>query len=111
VFDYEFNLEALGEYYCTYERLMEHWRDVLPSGVMYECQYEDLVHHQDIEILKLLNFCNLESDDACFQFHKSKQVAVTSSYAQVRKPMYATSVGKSGHYKKHLQSLIQTLGQ
>jgi len=111
VFDYEFNLEALGEYHCTYERLMEHWRQVLPSGVMYECQYEDLVHHQDIEILKLLNFCNLESDDACFQFHKSKQVAVTSSYAQVRKPMYATSVGKSEHYKKHLQSLIQTLGQ
>jgi len=111
VFDFEFNLEALGKYYRAYERLMEHWRNVLPSGVMYECEYENLVQHQEIETLKLLDACNLESDDACFQFHKSKHVAVTSSYAQVRKAMYTTSMGAARHYEKHLQPLIQILEQ
>jgi len=110
-FSYGFNLGQLGYYYRAYERLMAHWVKALPEGAMYEIDYEELVQHQEIETLQLLSTCDLDSSDACFHFEKAPNITLTASQTQVRKPMYATSVGKSEHYKKHLQSLIQTLGQ
>jgi hypothetical protein len=35
-----YQLEELGRFYRGYERLMEHWRSVLPQGVMLDVDYE-----------------------------------------------------------------------
>src|SRR5207302_6657512 len=40
---FSYDLAELGRYYRAYEALMEHWRRVLPQGVMLEVQYEDVV--------------------------------------------------------------------
>jgi hypothetical protein len=40
---YTYDLAELGRYYRAYEALMEHWRGVLPKGVMLEVQYEAVV--------------------------------------------------------------------
>ena len=90
---------------------MKHWADILPEGVMYELHYEEMVQHQEIETLKLLSACHLESDDACFQFQKSKNVTITASQAQVRKPMYASSMGAAEPYKENLQVLTDILAR
>jgi len=110
LFDYGCNLGQLGYYYRMYLRLMQHWRDVLPRGVMYELDYEGLVANQEGETRKLLDACDLEWDDHCLQFNKMDNLVRTASVAQVRRSIYTDSVSGWKRYEKHLQPLIRILG-
>jgi tetratricopeptide (TPR) repeat protein len=38
---YGYDLGELGRFYRAYQTLMEHWRQVLPAGVMLEIRYEE----------------------------------------------------------------------
>jgi len=46
----------------------------------------------------------------CLDFHKSKQTVTTLSLAQVRQPINNNSVERLKRYEKHLQPLIDALG-
>lgn len=105
---FSYRLEDLGIFYNNYRRLMQHWRTVLDMPLL-EIQYQDLVSDQDAMSRKLVDFCGLEWDDACIAFHDNKRFAATTSYDQVRKPMYTSSVGRWKNYEKYLQPLISTL--
>lgn len=110
LFGFGSSLEDLGRYYQMYQQLMAHWHQVLPAGVMLEVNYENLVRDQEGQTRRLLDFCSLEWDDACLQFHQSRNHVQTSSVAQVRKPIYKDSVAAWQRYEKHLQPLIEILG-
>ena len=110
LFDFAYNLGELGYYYRMYLRLMQHWREVLPEGVMYELDYEALVADQEGEIRKLLNACGLPWNDACLSFYKAKNLVRTSSVAQVRQPVYSNAVGRWRRQEKHLAPIIKILG-
>ncbi|MDQ6975225.1 MAG: sulfotransferase [Mariprofundaceae bacterium] len=104
------SLTDLGQYYRMYQQLMAHWRNVLPEGVMYEVNYEDIVRNQEAETRRLLAFCDLEWDDHCLQFHTLRNQVKTASVAQVRRPIYKDSVAAWKPYEKHLQALIDIIG-
>jgi len=110
MFGFGRNLGDLGRYYRMYQQVMEHWRQVLPTGVMYEIDYETLVVNPEIEMRKLLAFCGLEWDDGCLEFYKIKNRVNTTSFAQVRQPMYRDSVAGWKRYEKQLEPLINVLG-
>jgi len=111
VFSYGNNLTQLGYYYRAYQRLMQHWHHILPEGVMYHLSYETLVENQQQETEKLLSFCDMPFHDDCLSFHRAKNVALTTSKAQVRKPIYKDSIQGWKHYEKQLQPLLQIVGQ
>ena len=111
MFDYGYDLSELGDYYSMYLKLMQHWRDVLPKGVMYELDYENLIADQEKETRKLLEYCGLSWDEACLQFNKTKNAVRTASMAQVRRPIYADSQAAWKRYKKQLKPLIRILGK
>lgn len=108
--DYGRNLEWLGHYYRAYLQLMQHWRDTLPSGVMLELDYEQLIRHQESETRKLLAHCKLEWSDHCMAFHSTNNVVRTASQIQVRQPIYTDSVASWKPYQSYLQPLIDILG-
>jgi len=108
--DYSYTLGELGYYYRMYQRVMEHWRKVLPSGVLYELDYESMVANQEDETRKLLDYCGLPWDASCLQFHKTSNVVQTASIAQVRQGIYGDAVDRWKRYEKHLQPLIKILG-
>jgi len=108
--DYAYNMGQTAYYYRMYQQLMQHWRDVLPQGVMYELDYEQLVMNQESETRALLDACGLSWDAACLQFMKADNIVNTSSFAQVRRSMYSDSVQGWKHYENHLQPLIRILG-
>ncbi|MBF0482072.1 MAG: tetratricopeptide repeat protein [Desulfovibrionaceae bacterium] len=91
---YTYDLAELGRFYRAYEGLMEHWRRVLPPGAMIEVRYEDLVSDLEGQARLLLAHCGLAWDERCLEFHRSRRLVRTASAAQVRKPLYATSVGR-----------------
>jgi tetratricopeptide (TPR) repeat protein len=106
---YNANLSKLGGYYHEYARLMEHWRKVLPLQFL-ELDYERMVANQEAESRRLIEFLELEWDDACLRYHDTERSVRTISRWQVRQPIYKTSVKRWKDYEKHLGPLKEALG-
>jgi tetratricopeptide (TPR) repeat protein len=104
-----YDLRELGLYYRDYAKVMAHWRAVLPKGAFYELRYEDLVADTETETRRLLDYLELDWDDACLAFHDSKRQIRTASLTQVREPIYASSVGRWKPYEAFLGPLIEAL--
>ncbi len=107
---YSYDLAELGRYYGAYERLMQHWGEVLPEGVMLEVRYQDVVEDLEQQARRLLAHCGLAWDEACLAFYKSQRPVDTASVAQVRQPIYRNSVGRWLPYRDFLAPLLQALG-
>ena len=50
--------------------------------------------------------CNVEFEDSCLNFHKSKRPVKTASSEQVRQPMYKTGLDYWKNYRNNLDILI-----
>ena len=107
---HSYNLTEQGQYYVSYDRLMKHWRSVLPATAYHEVQYEALVENTDVEARALIDYCELEWEPACLDFHKTERVVKTASATQVRQPIYKTSLERWRRYEKHLGPLFDALG-
>ncbi|WP_345813850.1 sulfotransferase [Paraburkholderia sp. PREW-6R] len=105
-----YDLGELGRYYRAYDALMAHWQRVLPEGVMIEVNYEELVDDFEGNVRRLLAHCGLEWDERCLAFHQTSRRVSTASSAQVRRPLYKTSVRRWQPRDALLQPLIDGLG-
>lgn len=101
--------ESLGAYYRGYVEIMDHWREVLSTDI-FEVEYEEMVGDHEGLCKRLVEFCDLEWDDACLQFHETERTVKTASSWQVRQPLYSTSVARWKHYEEHLGPLKEALG-
>ncbi len=107
--DYAYDLSDIGTYYRQYQRIMRHWRDVLPLRV-YELQYEELVADLEGKARELIDFLDLAWDKRCLDFFQNKRPVRTASSWQVRQPIYTRSVNRWRSYEKYLGPLKQNLG-
>jgi tetratricopeptide (TPR) repeat protein len=107
---FTYDLGELGRYYRSYDSLMAHWRDVLPSSVMLEIQYEDLVADIEGQARRITTHCGLEWDARCLNFHQTERPVRTASAVEVRQPIYKTSVGRSRKYEPFLGPLLSAPG-
>lgn len=108
-YPFSYDLEELGHYYLAYDRLMTHWRMCIPDESMTEITYEDLVTNTEVEARRILSFCKLEWQSECLQFHRHKSASTTASAAQVRQPVYRTSLELWRAYERQLSPLIRIL--
>jgi tetratricopeptide (TPR) repeat protein len=106
---HSYDLTELGRYYGKYRELMEHWERVLPEGFMTSVAYEDVVADTEKEARRLIEFLGLPWDEKCLAFHKSDRPVKTASVAQVRKPIYSSSVKRWAKYGAGLQPLIDAV--
>jgi tetratricopeptide (TPR) repeat protein len=106
---YIYSLEGFAHFYHLYQRLMDHWRSVLPLKML-EFDYEALVGDQEGESRKMIEFVGLEWDDACLDFHKTERSVSTASKSQVRQPIYQSSVGAWRRFEARLGPLAKALG-
>ena len=103
-YPFSYDLGELAQYYAGYRRLMRHWETVLP-GRIHVVSYETLVADQAGETRRLLDFCGLEWQDACAEFHRNPAPTTTASAVQVRQRIYDTSVSQWRHYERQLAPL------
>lgn len=106
---YSYDLAELGRFYRAYEALMEHWRQVLPAGVMLDVRYEDVVADLEQQARLVVEHCGLEWNDACLAFHETQRSVQTASATQVRQPIYRSSVGRWRRYGDLLRPLLEEL--
>ena len=100
------DLGHIGRYIRAYKRLMSHWREVLPAPP-FEIRYEELVNDPETHSRRLIHFLDLEWDDVCLDFHRTKRPVLSASNWQVRKPLYVTSIGRGASYKPYLKALLE----
>jgi len=105
---YSYDLANLGVFYRNYERTMQHWRDTI-SLPMLEVQYEDMIADQEAGSRRIVEFCGLEWDEQCMDFHKTERYVATASYDQVRQPIYKSSVSRWKNYEEYIGPLIDAL--
>jgi tetratricopeptide (TPR) repeat protein len=105
-----YDLADVGALYVRYRRMMAHWDAVLPGRVI-TVSHEELVADPEGKIRWLVeDACGLKWDDACLNFHQTKRPVRTASVAQVRQPIFRTSVERWRRYAQHLGPLFTALG-
>ncbi len=96
--NYATRLQDIAHYYVQYNRLMEHWQNVLPIKI-HNINYEELVTEQEPVTRSLLESCQLAWHDDCLNFHESSRVVTTASQEQVKQQMYTTSINRWENYQ------------
>jgi tetratricopeptide (TPR) repeat protein len=91
-------------------RLMDHWRATLPT-VMHEVDYEETVADLEGVARRLLAACELDWEPACLDFHRNNRPVRTASYAQVRQPVYKSSIGRFKNYETELADLLAAVSR
>jgi tetratricopeptide (TPR) repeat protein len=111
IMPFAYEQKELGQYCRLCHDMMDHWRDVLPEGVIYTMEYEALVDDLESKARELIDFCGLEWEESCLGFYKNKRVVKTASHNQVNKPIYKTSVKRWKKYENYIQLLIDGYDQ
>jgi hypothetical protein len=107
-YDYSFDLLDAGRYYLQFERLMAHWRRVLPGRIL-EVGYEQIIDDQEACTRRLLEFCGLPWEEGCLAFERNQAPVATASLVQVRSPLYRTSMQRWRRHQSRLTDLLSLL--
>lgn len=105
---FTYDLTDIGEYFLQYQRLMDHWHEVLPGHCL-TVQYEEVVTDFENQVRRLLDYCNLPFEEACINFYKTERPVRTASSEQVRQPVYSKSVNFWRNHEANLEELIEVL--
>jgi tetratricopeptide (TPR) repeat protein len=103
--NFAFDLSDLVHYYREHQRMMAHWRSVLPPGFILEVPYEELVADQETWSRKMLDFIGLEWDARVLEFHTNNRQVTTASAWQVRQKIFKSSVARWHNYEKFIGPL------
>ena len=103
------NKADLAFAYQQYDRIMHHWRKVLPSDRLLEVDYEKLVTDREAVSRQLVAFSGLDWHDACLQPERNERAVTTASFWQARQPIFATSVERWRRYEPWIGELKQLI--
>jgi tetratricopeptide (TPR) repeat protein len=95
----------LVAYFRSYQRLIDHWRSVLPPDRFIEVDYEDLTRAPEPVIRRIIAACGLAWHDACLRPESNPRAVKTPSKWQTRQPIYRTSVERWRRYEPWLGPL------
>lgn len=109
-YSFSYDLDELANYYITYKNIMAHWHEVMP-GMILDIHYEDMVNDAAETTKRLVQWCGLTYTPELLEFHKADSVSTTASAAQVRKPIYTSSVEKWRNVETELAALQFKLKQ
>jgi len=100
--------QHIASRFHQYQRVMEHWSRVLPAPLL-EVDYEETVADLEGVARRLVAWCGLKWESGCLGFHQAKRPVKTASAAQVRQPVFKTSLRRWQHYEQSLAALLNEL--
>jgi tetratricopeptide (TPR) repeat protein len=107
--EFTYSTLDIARYYRTYLELMRHWDSVLPGRIL-RVWHEDVVDDLEANVRRILDFCGLEFEPACVEFHKTERSVRTASSEQVRQPIFREGLDQWRHYEPWLTPLKDALG-
>ncbi|WP_153913991.1 tetratricopeptide repeat-containing sulfotransferase family protein [Shewanella sp. TC10] len=106
--DYSYSFAGINSYWQHYLDLMAHWERLYPNEILHVC-FEQLVQEPESQIQRLLDYCELPTQEQCFTFYESNRVVLTPSSSQVRQPMNPKAIGQGNIYKPFIKQEIEKL--
>lgn len=106
---FSYDLGGCAHALASFNRLMEHWHRELPELPIFRLSYEDLVRDQEGQTRALLEFCGLEWEEACLDFHKNQRAVATASQNQVRAGLTSRGMNRVERYGDLLDPLREAL--
>ncbi len=106
--EFTYSTEDIARYYRTYLELMRHWDAVLPGQIL-RVQYEDVVEDLEGGVRRILDFCGLDFEARCVEFHKTERSIRTASSEQVRQPRFRVGLDAWKNYAPWLGPLKDAL--
>ncbi len=107
--EFTYSIEDIARYYRTYLDLMAHWDRVLPGRVL-GVQHEDVVADLETSVRRMLDYCGLDFEPGCIDFHKTRRSVRTPSSEQVRQPIFRDGLEQWKKYEPWLEPLKLALG-
>ena len=107
--EFTYSVDDIARYYRTYLELMKHWDEVLPGWIL-RVHHEDVVDDLEGNVRRLLEFCGLEFEPQCIEFHKTVRSVRTASSEQVRQPIYREGLDQWKNFELWLEPLKLALG-
>lgn len=104
----------LVTYFRDYQRLIQHWRNVLPGERFIEIDYEELTREPEPAIRRIIAACGLAWHEGCLRPERNPRPVKTPSKWQTRQPIYRSSVARWRRYEPWLgclRGLIATFTQ
>ena len=88
-----------------YQNLMKFWEKCF-GDMIYNLDYELLTVNQDKETKHLINFLDLEWEQACLNPQNNMRIIQTTSNVQVREKIYKGSSNKWKDFKPFLNNML-----
>jgi tetratricopeptide (TPR) repeat protein len=102
------DFDDIAHMIASFEYLTDHWRRIFGDRILV-VQHETVVSRLEPSVRELLDFCGLDFEQHCLDFHHGERAVFTTSAAQVRQPLNADGVGRWRRYERHLEGFAQSL--
>ena len=106
--NFAYDQKDIANFYNIYSDLIQFWKKTYEND-LYSIKYENLVENPEIEIKKMLNYCDLKWDSNCLNHHQNKSAITTASVTQARLPIYKSSKNLSNNYSAYLEQMFNLL--
>ncbi len=106
--NYSCDIDDIKIYAKQTNKILMHWRKNFKNNI-HVVDYDELVTDPKAKLTEALKFLNLEWQESCLKFHKSKNLVQTASVWQIREPLYKTSSGRWINYKNELSKYFQEI--
>jgi tetratricopeptide (TPR) repeat protein len=106
---FTYSIEDITRYYRMYADLMAHFDAALPGKAL-RVMYEDVVEDLEGNVRRILDFCSLEFEPGCLDFHKTRRSVHTASSEQVRQPIFREGLDQWRHFDPWLGDFKAALG-
>ncbi len=105
---YSYDQKILAQYYKLHVSLVDFWLNKFRDSI-FVLDNEELVNNQEKISKQMIDFCELEWEEQCLEFHKNKRQVRTASIEQVRQPINKKSIGAWKKYEKYFSDLAMEL--
>jgi tetratricopeptide (TPR) repeat protein len=105
---WSYDKDDLLNFCKLYKKIMNFYNNKLP-GFIINVEYENIVNNTKFEVKKILEFCNLEWENKCIEFHNNNRAIKTVSSAQARKPIYKSSLNSYEKFNSFLNKYYEEL--
>lgn len=105
---HSYDLREMAEHHALYSRLMSHWREVIPEGLL-DVPYAQLVAEPEAMLARIFHFCGLRAVAGCSDLTRNHTTVATMSCIQAREPLDARGIDEWRRYRTQLEPLRRNL--
>lgn len=105
---FSYDLDELADYYIAYRQVMDHWHQLMPGAIL-DVRYEELVTNPLDVSKRIADYVGLTWSSALIEVQKISGQSSTASAAQVREPIYTSSVRRWRRLETELEPVRRKL--